>query len=394
MAAEQPLRSYPFEPFRGDLPEELLQMVRTQPVSRVVLPDGRPAWLVLGYAEVCRVLSDPVFSRHASRAADHQPEAAAAGCPPRALTMDGPSHASLRRLAARAFTPRRVESRRPRVQEITDRLLDAMEAAGPPADLVAYLVAPLPVLVTCELLGVPADDTGAVNAWVADMLSVTAYGSEAAARARAQLHDYLASGLAAKRAAPGDDLLSDWLAVSAIEELTDEEIVGLAFGVLLGGREVSSITVGLRALFQHPAELAALRADPGRLPLIVEEILRYTSVSPMFLVQTAMQDVELGPVTLRAGDTVMAVPWAANRDPAVFSAPGMFDADRDANPHLAFGYGPHFCLGAAQGRLEVEVAIGSLVRRFPRLAPAIPLADLPWRNERFNCGIAEFPVTW
>ncbi|HXL92999.1 MAG TPA: cytochrome P450 [Streptosporangiaceae bacterium] len=390
MADEQPLRPYPFEPFQGDLPDELLRMVRTQPVSRVVLPDGRPAWLVLGYTEVCRVLADPVFSRYAGRA----PEAAAGQPCPRTLTMDGPGHASLRRLAARAFTPRHVESRRPRVQEITDRLLDTMEAAGPPADLVAGLVAPLPTLVTCELLGIRADDTGQVNAWVADMLSVTAYGSAAAARSRAQLHDYLAACVQAKRAERGDDLLSDWLAGSASQDLTDEEVVGLAFGVLLGGRELSSIAVGLRALFQHPAELAALRADPERLPAVVDEILRYTSVSPMFLVQTVQADIELGGETLRAGDAVMAVPWAANRDPTAFAAPGVFDADRDSNPHIAFGYGPHFCLGAAQGRLEVEVALGSLVRRFPRLAPAVPLEQLPWRNERFNCGIAEFPVTW
>jgi cytochrome P450 len=394
---DQP-RAYPFETFRGDLPGELLEMVVTRPVSRVTLPDGRQAWLVVGYDEVCQVLSDPRFSRYASRATS-PPVVAGGGTsqaadPARELTMDGPEHMSLRRLASRAFTPRRMASLRPRVQALTDLLLDKMAAAGPPADVVASLVAPLPLLVTCELLGVRAGDSERIQAWAADIVSVTAYGSASASQARVRLREYLTDCLAAKRASPGDDLLSDWLAVQAEEDLTDTEIVGLAFGVLLGGREVNSTSSGLRVLLQHPAELARLRADPGRLPAVVEEILRYTSVSPMFLVQTLLEDAELGGVTMSAGDALMAVPWAANRDPARFPGPNVFDPDRPAVAHLAFGYGPHYCLGAALGKLEIEVALGTLLRRFPRLAPAVPLDRLPWRNERFNCGLAEFPVTW
>lgn len=396
-AGDQP-RAYPFETFRGDLPRELLTMVVTRPVSRVTLPDGRHAWLVVGYDEVCQVLSDPRFSRYASRAtsppAGEGGGTSQAAAPARELTMDGPEHMSLRRLASRAFTPRRMASLRPRVEALTDRLLDEMAAGGPPADIVASLVAPLPVLVICELLGVPAHDTARFQAWAADIVSVTAYGSASASRARARLRAYLADCLVAKRASPGDDLLSEWLAVQAEEDLTDTEIVGLAFGVLLGGREVNSTSSGLRVLFQHPAELARLRADPGRLPAVVEEILRYTSVSPMFLVQTLLEDAELGGVQMSAGEAVMAVPWAANRDPARFPGPNVFDPDRSAVAHLALGYGPHYCLGAALGKLEIEVALGTLLRRFPGLAPAVPLDSLPWRNERFNCGLAEFPVTW
>jgi cytochrome P450 len=397
-AGDQP-RVYPFETFRGDLPCDLLEMVVTRPVSRVTLPDGRHAWLVVGYDEVCQVLSDPRFSRYASRATP-PPVGAGGGtsqaaAPGRELTMDGPEHTSLRRLASRAFTPRRMASLRPRVQALTDLLLDKMAAGGPPADVVASLVAPLPVLVICDLLGVRAGDSERFQAWAADIVSVTAYGSASASRARARLRAYLADCLAAKRVSPGDDLLSEWLTVQAEEkDLTDTEIVGLAFGVLLGGREVNSTSSGLRVLFQHPAEFARLRADPGRLPAVVEEILRYTSVSPMFLVQTLLEDAELGGVTMSAGDALMAVPWAANRDPARFPGPNVFDPDRPAAAHLAFGYGPHYCLGAALGKLEIEVALGTLLRRFPRLAPAVPLDRLQWRNERFNCGLAEFPVTW
>jgi cytochrome P450 len=392
---DQEVRRYPFETFRGDLPAELLRRTAEEPVSRVVLPDGRLVWLVAGYAEVRQVLSDPRFDRRGRPAAD-LPGATAAGdakpgCPVRDLVMDGAAHSSLRRVAQRPFTARSLESHRWRVQEITDRLLAEMVAGGPPADLVAALIAPLPILVICALLGVSAADRERVTAWDMNLASMTAYGSPAAASADAQLRSYLARRLAGKRDAPGDDLLSDWIGQ---DELTDAEIVGLANGVLRGGWEVNSTSAGLRALFLHPAELARLRTDPGRMPAVIEEILRYTTVSPMFRVQTVAEDLDLGGTALRAGDAVMAVPWAANRDPAVFPDPNVFNPDRAPNPHLGFGYGPHFCLGAALGRLEIEVVLGALMERLPRLAPAVPLDELPWRNNLVKGGLAAFPVTW
>ncbi|GAB3137455.1 cytochrome P450 [Micromonospora sonneratiae] len=393
MTADEKLRTYPFEAFRGELPAELLAMVRDEPVSRVQLPDGRPVWLVVGYDEVCTALADPRLTRHTGA------DTTAGQCPVaprvRELGMNGPAHTSLRRLAARAFTARRIEAYRPRVQQITDGLLDAMVAGGQPGDLISALVAPLPALVVCEVLGVPADDRERFNAWVADINSLTAYGSPEAARSSAELRAYLFAQLSVKRASPGEDLLSAWLAAQADDELSDEEIVGLAVGVLIGGREINSTSAGIRALFQHPEQLARLRAEPDLLPRAVEEILRHTSVSPMFLVQTALEDLTLDGVRIRAGDAVMAVPWAANRHPGAFPDPDTFDVGRSpGNPHLTFGYGPHFCLGAALGRLQMEIAIGTLLRRFPNLAPAVGMDELPWRHERINCGIAEFPVTW
>ncbi|MEH1014459.1 cytochrome P450 [Micromonospora sp. CPCC 206060] len=410
------LPRYPFEDFRGELPTRLLAMVRDEPVSRVRLPDGRPAWLVVGYDEVCTVLSDARFVRHVGEigtdgGAGTDADAGARGdigtdapdvggqCPVtgrvRDLAMNGPAHASLRRLAARAFAARRMEAYRPRVQRIADDLLDEMVAKGQPGDLISSLVFPLPAMVVCEVLGIPAEDRERFNVWIADITALTAYGTAEAAEAMGELRAYLADRLAAKRAAPGDDLFSSWLATQAEDDtLSDEEIVGLAVGVLIGGREINSISTGIRALFQHPEQLARLRAQPELLPSAVEEILRYTSVSPMFLVQTALADVELGGQPIRAGDAVMAVPWAANRHPETFPGPDTFDVARPHNPHLTFGHGPHFCLGAALGRLQVEIAIGTLLRRFPNLAPAVDLDRLPWRHERINCGIAEFPVTW
>ncbi|MEV6704478.1 cytochrome P450 [Micromonospora wenchangensis] len=390
MTVVSELRDYPFAPFTGDLPAELLDMVVSEPVSRVRLPDGRPAWLVLGYQDCCTVLADPRFSR-LPLGATGAPD----GGGPRELNMDGPAHAVVRRVASRAFTARRIDTFRPRVRRQVDALIDDLLAGPRPADLVAALVAPLPVHVVCDVLGVPVADRPRFYGWIEGLNSVTAYGSADAAAAQAELRAYLAGQLAGKRATPGDDLLSAWVLGRDAHELDDAELVELAMGVLLGGLEINSTSAGLRALFQHPEQLAKLRADPGRLSSATDEILRYTSVSSMFRVQVVREDLTLGGVAMRAGDCVMAIPWAGNRDPRVFPDPNVFDIDRvPAAPHLTFGFGPHFCLGTALGRMQVELSIGELLRRLPGLAPAVPLDEIPWRHDRMNGGIASFPVTW
>ncbi|MFY1684205.1 cytochrome P450 [Micromonospora sp. WMMD730] len=390
MTVVSELRDYPFAPFTGDLPTELLDMVVAEPVSRVRLPDGRPAWLVLGYHDCCTVLADPRFSR-LPLGATGTPD----GGGPRELNMDGPAHAVVRRVASRAFTARRIDTFRPRVRRLVDALIDDLLAGPRPADLVAALVAPLPVHVVCDVLGVPVADRPRFYGWIEGLNSVTAYGSADAAAAQAELRAYLAGQLAGKRANPGDDLLSAWVLGRDAHELDDAELVELAMGVLLGGLEINSTSAGLRALFQHPEQLAKLRADPAKLSSATDEILRYTSVSSMFRVQVVREDLTLGGVAMRAGDCVMAIPWAGNRDPRVFPDPNVFDIDRvPAAPHLTFGFGPHFCLGTALGRMQVELSIGELLRRLPGLAPAVPLDGIPWRHDRMNGGIASFPVTW
>ncbi|KWV33161.1 cytochrome P450 [Micromonospora rifamycinica] len=390
MTVVSELRNYPFEPFTGDLPAELLDMVVSDPVSRVRLPDGRPAWLVLGYQDCCTVLADPRFSR-LPLGATGTPD----GGGPRELNMDGPAHAVVRRVASRAFTARRIDTFRPRVRRLVDGLIDDLLAGPRPADLVAALVAPLPVYVVCDVLGVPVADRPRFYGWIEGLNSVTAYGSADAATAQAELREYLAGQLDRKRVSPGDDLLSAWVLGRDAHELVDAELVELAMGVLLGGLEINSTSAGLRALFQHPEQLAKLRADPGKLSSATDEILRYTSVSSMFRVQVVREDLTLGGVAMRAGDCVMAIPWAGNRDPRVFPDPNVFDIDRVPTvPHLTFGFGPHFCLGTALGRMQVELSVGELLRRLPGLAPALPVEEIPWRHDRMNGGIASFPVTW
>ncbi|PTA47846.1 cytochrome P450 [Micromonospora sp. RP3T] len=383
-------RAYPFEPFTGDLPAELLDMVVSDPISRVRLPDGRAAWLVLSYEHCCTVLADPRFSRLPLGATE-----ASGATGPRELNMDGPAHAVVRRVASRAFTARRMDTFRPRVRRLVDGLVGAMLAGPRPADLVAGLVAPLPVHVVCDVLGVPVADRPRFYDWISGLNSITAYGSAGAADAQAELRAYLAGQLAGKRAAPGDDLLSAWVRGQDAHELVDAELVELAMGVLLGGLEINSTSAGLRALFQHPEQLAKLRAAPEKLSAATDEILRYTSVSSMFRVQVVREDLVLGGVSMRAGECVMALPWAGNRDPRHFRNPNVFDIDRTPTvPHLTFGFGPHFCLGTALGRMQVELSLGVLLDRMPELAPAVPVEDIPWRHDRMNGGIASFPVTW
>jgi cytochrome P450 len=390
MTVASALRHYPFEPFTGDIPDELIGMVESNPISRVILPDGREAWLVLDYESCCTALSDPRFSRIPL---GHTGLPDTSG--PRDLNMDGPPHASLRRVASRPFTARRMESYRPRVQRIVDELVDAMIAGGQPADLVSSLVAPLPLLVVCEVLGIPAQDRQRFYGWLAGLNAVLAYGSTAAQNAQQELRVYLGEQLVAKRDQPGDDLLSAWSADQVTHQLSDVELIELAMGVLVGGIEINSSATGLRALFQHPEQLAKLLADPSKAAATADEVLRYTTVSALFRVQVVAEDVELGGVAMRAGDCLMAIPWCGNRDPKFFPNPNVFDIDRvQPVPHLTFGFGPHFCLGSALGKMQVELAIGTVLRRLPTLAPAIPLDELPWRHDRVNGGISAFPVIW
>jgi cytochrome P450 len=206
---------------------------------------------------------------------------------------------------------------------------------------------------------------------------------------------YMTDQLAAKHAAPGDDLLSAWLEGQSDHGLTDHELVVLGLGLLRGGLEVNSTSSGMRVLFQHPEQLETLLLAPEKAPAAIDEILRYTAVSSMFRLQAVAEDLSLGGVPMRAGERVMAVPWVANRDPRIFPDPNVFDIDRtSAAPHLAFGYGPHFCIGTALARLQVELSIMTLLTRLPGLAPAVPIAELPWRHDRINGGIESFPVVW
>ncbi|MER6911696.1 cytochrome P450 [Streptomyces sp. NPDC000594] len=393
---QQTVPDYPAHAFAGEpapLPGE--------PVARVRLPSGHEVWLVTGYEEVRAALTHPLLSREPVEGDPHVGSAGVPGGPnraPRTLQKDGPAHAQIRRLAARPFSARRMESLRRRVQELTDGFLDTMEASGSPADLIGALAYPLPITVITELFAVPEEDREQFALW--SDRTVTLHGIERSQvqAAYAALQEYLGRLAEERRRSPGDDVLSGWLtADEGGDRLTDGEVVRLAQTVLIGGYEttVNSIGAGMWRLFRNPDQLAALRADPGLLRGTVEEILRHQPQGLFFLIMVARGDLELGGVTIRSGEGVMPLPFAANRDPARFLDPGRFDIHRPPGGHITFGHGPHTCLGAALARIEVEVAIGTLNRRFPRLAPVDgDLAALPWRGDRLVSGLRELRVTW
>ncbi|GAB1688771.1 cytochrome P450 family protein [Krasilnikovia sp. M28-CT-15] len=379
--------------FRNPYP--MYEQLRQQaPVCRVQLPDGSPVWLVTRYADVRAALADQRLSLD-KRNGDGTWKGFSL---PSALdanlgNMDPPDHTRVRRLVSQAFTPRRMDDLRPRIQLSADALLDAAAARGQ-ADLVRDYAGPLPVAVICDLLGVPAADREDFRSWTDTMMTPPAHDRAAAARAVGAIHAYLAELLAAKRAEPDDDLLSALIAVrDGGDRLSEDELTSLAFLLLLAGYEntVHAIGTGVLTLLRHPDVLDEVRADPARLSATIEELLRFEPPSPVVLRRFPIEDLTIGGVPVPRGETVLLAVAAANRDPAEFPGPDTVDPQRSGN-HLTFGHGIHFCLAASLARTELEVAIGTVVRRFPALRLAVPADELRWRPSFRTRGLASLPV--
>lgn len=390
---------YPFsDPVRVDLHPRYAQLRAEQPAIRVRLPYGAECWLVTRYDDVRMVLSDPRFSR--ARAAGREetprvtPEAAPAGS---MLSMDPPEHTRLRRLIARAFTARRVREFRPRIEEIVAGLLDRIERAGPPADLVEELALPLPVSVISHMLGVPAGQHHRFRDFSAMVLSTTAHTRAEVVAARAALEEYLSELAEQRRQQPGDDLLSALVAAHDDDQLTDKELTQTGITLLVGGHEstASQLACSVYLLLSQPDQWALLRDRPELLPSAVEELLRYIPLgSGGAFARIATEDIDLNGVLVRAGEAVVASTNSANRDERVFTDPEVMDLAREHNPHLAFGSGVHVCLGAQLARSELQVALGSLLRRFPNLRLALPADEVPWRDGSLLRSPRELRVVW
>ncbi|WP_260697084.1 cytochrome P450 [Streptomyces sp. 130] len=307
---------------------------------------------------------------------------------------DPPDHARLRKLANRAFTARRVEALRDRVQHLVDRLIDAAVAAGPEMELIEAFASPLPMSVVCELFGIPEEDRPRVKDWFRrfDRLSEDIAESE---KAIDQYEDYLSGLIRQRRRAPGDDLISALVATQTQDDrLTDSELLSTCFVLITAGDETTThlITNGVLALLRHPDQLARLREDPGLMRGAVEELARYDTVTQA-IVRVVAEDLEIGGQTLREGELVYLFLGATNRDPERFDDPDRLDLTRTGNRHLSFGHGPHFCLGGPLARLQTEVAIGTLVRRLPGLRPAGG-AELEWRPNPLQRRLTALPLTY
>jgi cytochrome P450 len=368
------------------------------PAHRVRLPDGSTVWLVTRHTDVRALLADPRLSVDKRNAS---PGGWKGFSLPPALdanlgNLDPPDHARLRRLVSPAFSARRMEALRPAVRAVADGLLDAMAPAGA-ADLMTAYAGPLPVAVISDLLGVPAVDRGSFRDWTTALFAPETDDPAPLRAAVAQMLAFLVALIRAKRDAPADDLLS--VLVGARDEhdrLTEDELVSMAFLILVAGYETSVHLIGngVAALLRRPAQLAAVRADPGLLPAAVEEVLRFDGPAAAAIRRFPLVELEVGGVRIPAGDTVLLSVASAGRDPGRYPDPDTFDPARRDSPHLGFGHGIHFCLGAPLARLEGEVAIGALLGRFPDLALGVPAADLRWRPSFRVRGLRALPVTF
>ncbi|MFI6047664.1 cytochrome P450 [Nocardia sp. NPDC051321] len=400
MTVKTEVRHYPFgEPIRLDMDPLFAKLRREEPVSRVQLPYGDEGWLVTRYADAKLVLADPRFSRAAT--VDREDIPRTTPNPTRQnslLSMDAPEHSRLRKLVAKAFTSRRVEQLRPRAQQIVDERLDEIESAGPVADLVQSLALPLPVTVICEMLGVPTRDQHRFRDFSDTVLSTTAHTSEQIDAARAALEAYLAEVVAQRRQQPTDDLLGALVAARDNDDrLSEDELVNLGIGLLIAGHETTANQIANFAyvLLSEPQHWELLRGRPELVPVAIEELLRYVQLgSGGSFARVATEDVALGGVTVRAGESVIVNTQAANRDESVFDHSEELDLTRNNNPHMAFGHGVHHCLGAQLARLELQVALGSLLQRFPTLHLAVPYEEVPWKTGLLVRGPKALPVSW
>lgn len=369
----------------------------TQPVVRVRTSAGDEAWLVTRYDEVKALLNDTRLGRS-------HPEPAKAARVANAAVLTGPlntpetevaARTRFRRLIGPSFAARRVQRLRHQVQEIVDYLLDDLEASPKPADFHEALSFPLPVLVICQLLGVPTEDRAEFRHYSAGATMLQ--DPEKAKASWEELVRYMYKLVDIKRAEPGEDVFSDLLAVAEKENLTDDEIARMGAGLLFAGHEttVTRLDLGALLLLTHPEERRRLQEDPSLLPSAVEEILRMVAPSTQdVLPRYAHEDITVCGTDIPAGDLILLAFTATNRDPDVFEDPDRFDITRDSDRHIAFGHGPRFCIGSSLARAELQCLFGTLFVRFPNLQLAVSPAELEFRDFTLTGGVTSLPVTW
>jgi cytochrome P450 len=383
------------------------------PVHRTRLPSGVEAWLVTRYADARQALADQRLSKNPAHHAEPAHAKGKTGIPgerkaelmTHLLNIDPPDHTRLRRLVSKAFTPRRVAEFAPRVQELTDRLIDDIferqhSADKGEADLIHEFAFPLPIYVICDMLGVPREDQDDFRDWAGMMIRHGGGPRGGVARSVKKMRGYLAELIHRKRKEPGDDLISGLIRASDHgEHLTENEAAAMAFILLFAGFEttVNLIGNGVYALLCNPGQRERLQAsleagESGLLATGVEELLRYDGPVELATWRFATEPLTVGGQRIAAGDPVLVVLAAADRDPERFDAPDTLDLSRTDNQHLGYGHGIHYCLGAPLARLEGQTALATLLRRMPDLRLAGDPADLRWRGGLIMRGLRTLPV--
>ena len=375
-----------------DVAPLLRQLQQDGVVHRVRTTVGDQAWLVTGYEEVRRLLADERLGRsHPDPAkAARLGESALFGGPMGSYDTEQADNARLRSLLQPHFSPRRMRALRPRVEELTAGLLNDLAEHGPPADLHQALALPLPVQVICELIGVPYADRDQFRAWSEAVGDVR--DRARSEQGLGELFGYGRQLVARKRKQPGEDFISRLCA----DDLGDDEIAMLSMALLFAGHEttVAAIGMGALCLLANPGQQQALINDPGRITTAVEEMLRAPGRSGGGIPRYARTDLQIGEVTVRAGDLVLLDNRAAGHDPAVFPSPDRFDITRQGPAHLSFGHGAHYCLGAPLARIELQAVFSQLLARFPEMRLAVPVEQLRVRSGTLTGGLTNLPVKW
>ena len=383
---------------RFDPVEEMARIREDEGVREVETGYGAKAFMVTRYADVREVLADGTRFSNAGAfrppddtRTDAERDRDRAG---NLLAFDPPEHSRLRRMLTPEFTVRRMRRLEPRIVEIVDDHLDAMELSGAPTDLVSAFALPIPSLVICELLGVPYADREEFQSRTGQLLDLS-LDLELRRELARENREYMNALVARAQAAPGEDMLGMLVREHGLELSTDE-LTGIGELLLIAGHETTSNMLGLGtlALLRHPDQLALLRADPAATAPAIEELLRWISIVHTGVVRTTTTEVELAGTRIGPGELVFCALPTANRDPALITDGDRLDVRRGAPGHLAFGHGVHHCLGAPLARMEMRIAFPALLRRFPRLALAVPYEELTFRAYHFVYGLHSLPVSW
>ncbi|WP_203723691.1 cytochrome P450 family protein [Actinoplanes teichomyceticus] len=358
-------------------------------MHRVVSAADVSFWLVTRWAEARQILADPSLSKR--QPLGGLPQELQAVLSKQLLLQDPPDHTRLRRLVSGAFTPRRIADLRPRIEQITDRLLDGLTGALE-VDLIDALAFPLPFEVICELLGIPVEERRSFRGW-SNTIILGDLGSTDLAEAVRELSAYLRGLFARKRARPTDDLLGALLAVDG-DRLDMDELISMSVLLLVAGHETTVNLIGnaVYLLDRWPEQKRRLLDDPGLVPAAIEEVLRMAGPAAMSTYRVTTQPITVGDTTIPAGEQVLVSLLSVNRDGDRFTDPDTFEPLRADSGHLSFGHGIHFCLGAPLARLEGQIAIGRLLARYPDIRLARPWQELRWRPGLLMHGLATLPV--
>ncbi|AKS33216.1 cytochrome P450 [Mycolicibacterium goodii] len=386
----------PFAP-----PPQMLEMNKAKGLSRVRIWDGSTPWLITGHEEARVLFADsrvsvddrrpgfPHWNEHMLATVHKRPRSV--------FTSDAEEHTRFRRMLSKPFTFRRVEGLRPAIQKITDECIDAILAGPQPADIVDKLALPVPTVVISEMLGVPYEDheffQEHANAGLARYAA-----ADAMQKGAMSLHEYLINLIEKKQAEPAEDAVSDLAERVSAGELSVKEAAQLGTGLLIAGHETTAnmIGIGILALLENPEQADFLRnaEDPKVIANAVEELMRYLSIIQTGQRRVAVEDIEIGGETIRAGEGIIIDLVPANWDAKAFSEPEKLDLTRDAGQQLGFGFGRHQCVGQQLARAELQIVFHTLLRRIPTLRLAIPLEEVPFKHDRLAYGVYELPVAW